>query len=66
MQRDECEKSTEISHSVGVENIFAALLSASAHTSHSAADVVVTYMPDAQREHQDVVSAGCPQQRRGV
>lgn len=39
----------------------------STHSLHSslpaytAADVVVTYMPDAQREFQDVVSTGCPQ-----
>ena len=68
---DECEESPK-SHflqSVGVETIVhvhTALVSASALTSHSAAaaaDVIVTYMlPDAQREIQDVVSAGRPQQ----
>lgn len=30
--------------------------------SHSAADVVVTYSPDSQREAQDVVASGCPKQ----
>lgn len=42
------------------QHVFIALLSASSstHTSHSAADVVVTCMPDAQRELQDVVF-GC-------
>lgn len=44
------------------QHIFTALLSASTLTSHSGADVVVTYKPDAQCEFQDVVSTGCPQQ----
>lgn len=56
----ESQKNTNISLSAKCRwreyHKFTALLPA-----HSVADVVVTYMPDAQRELQDAVSAGCPQ-----